>query len=146
MKSVKGLAGRPQLATAAFGLLLTVLAAGCDRSGLDLAPVEGIVTQNGAPVEGAGVLFLPQTGPFAMGTTDAEGRFTLKTANYPGALVGEHRVTISKTQTTATKIPGQLFPRYDTKYEIPQKYCDASTSGLVAKVIDDDNKFEFDVN
>jgi hypothetical protein len=119
---------------------------GCNRSGLNLAPVEGVVTQNGAPVEGAGVLFLPEKGPMAMGTTDTSGKFTLMTANYPGALVGKHRVTISKTKTTSTPIAGQLFPRYDTKYMIPQKYADPSTSGLVADVIDDDNAFEFSVN
>ena len=126
-------------------LLLCVLAGGCDRSGLDLAPVEGVVKQNGTPLEGAGVLFLPTAGPFAMGTTDADGRFTLKTANRRGALVGEHRVTISKTQTTARQIPGERLPRYDTKYLVPQKYGDPSTSGLAATVVDDDNEFEFEV-
>jgi hypothetical protein len=82
----------------------------------------------------------------AMGTTDANGHFTLMTANRPGALVGEHRVAISKTQTMATQIAGERLPRYDTKYLIPQKYAAASTSGLVATVADDDNEFEFSLN
>jgi hypothetical protein len=120
--------------------------AGCNRSGLNLAPVEGVVMHNGAPLEGAGVLFLPASGPFAMGTTDAEGKFTLTTANHPGALIGEHRVTISKTLTTAKQIPGERLPRYDTKYLIAPKYADASTSGLAATVVDDDNEFKFSVD
>jgi hypothetical protein len=132
----------------AFGcaLIMLLFASGCDRSGLNLAPVEGIVTQNGQPVPGAGVLFLPAQGPMAMGTTDANGHFTLMTANRPGAIVGDHRVVISKTHTTATQVAGERLPRYDTKYLIPQKYADASTSGLAAKVEDDDNEFEFSVN
>ena len=81
-----------------------------------------------------------------MGTTDASGKFTLMTANYPGALIGEHRVAITKTHTTARQVPGERLPRYDTKYLIPPKYGDASTSGLAATVVDDDNEFEFTVN
>jgi hypothetical protein len=108
--------------------------------------VEGVVTFNGAPLEGAGVLFLPPTGPFAMGTTDAEGHFTLTTANHDGALIGEHRVTITKAQTTAKQLAGERLPRYNTKYIIPIKYSDPSTSGLAATVVDDDNEFEFNVN
>jgi hypothetical protein len=127
-------------------LIVCLVAGGCNRSGLNLAPVEGVVKHKGTPLEGAGVLFLPASGPFAMGTTDANGKFTLMTANEDGALVGEHRVIISKTQTTARQIPGERLPRYDTKYLIPQKYADPSTSGLTAKVVDDDNEFEFEVN
>src|SRR6478736_411630 len=96
--------------------LLFSSVAGCNRSGLKLAYVEGIVTYNGQPVENAGVLFKPETGPFAMGRTDAEGKFTLITANHPGALVGEHKVGISKSHTTATQIAGERLPRYQVEY------------------------------
>src|SRR5262245_33238219 len=122
-----------------IALVLFVLLAGCHRSDLNLAPVEGVVKQHGAPLAGAGVRFLPASGPFAMGTTDAEGKFTLVTANEAGAIIGDHRVSISKTQTTARQIAGERLPRYDTKYMIPQKYADPSASGLTAKVIDDNN-------
>ena len=118
---------------------------GCNRSGLNLAPVSGVVTYQGAPVEKAGVLFMPETGPFAIGTTDAEGRFTLTTANREGALVGNHRVAISKNQTTTTQIPGEHLPRYGSRYFLPAKYASPSTSELTATVIDDDNSFNFDL-
>jgi hypothetical protein len=125
---------------------LCMAMSGCNRSGLNLAPVEGIVKMKGAPLEGAGVLFMPATGPFAMGTTDARGKFTLTTANHSGALIGEHRVIITKTQTLTTQIPGERLPRYETKYLIPAKYGDPSTSGLSKTVVDDDNQFEFNLD
>ena len=119
-----------------------VLAAGCNRSGLDLAPVEGVVTYNGSPVAEAGVMFAPQQGPSAMATTDTDGKFALTTANHEGALIGQHRVSISKVDTIAIPQP-RGFPLYQHKSHIPEKYADVSTSELTADVIDDDNHFEF---
>ncbi|HJQ80796.1 MAG TPA: hypothetical protein VJ828_12610 [Lacipirellulaceae bacterium] len=108
-----------------------------------MAPVEGVVTLNGAPVADAGVLFKPAQGPFAMGVTDAEGRFTLTTANEEGALIGDHQVAISKVETLTKYRPGNPMPIYETKALIPQKYFNAATSTLTASVVDDDNEFEF---
>jgi hypothetical protein len=119
-----------------------VLAVGCNRSGLDLAPVEGVVTYKGSPVAEAGVMFAPQQGPSAMATTDTEGKFALTTANHEGALIGQHRVSISKVDTIAIPQP-RGFPLYQHKSHIPEKYADVSTSELTADVIDDDNHFEF---
>jgi hypothetical protein len=123
-----------------------LLLAGCNRSGLNLAPVEGVVTFKGAPVEKAGVLFKPSSGPIAIGTTDSEGRFTLTTANKDGALIGDHRVSISKTEQLAPQFPGERFPRYETKYLIPQKYASPETSGLTATVKSGKNPVEFKLN
>jgi hypothetical protein len=123
-------------------LAIVGLAVGCNRSGMDLAPVEGVVTFDGAPVGNAGVMFVPDRGAMAVGITDAEGKFTLKTANYPGALIGGHRVSISKDETTA--IPQRRgFPLYKITNYIPAKYADPALSGLTADVQDDDNHFEF---
>src|SRR5688572_16534013 len=99
-----------------FGFALGVAALiGCNRSGLDLVPVEGVVTYNGAPVSGAGVMFVRAEGGLpGMAVTNAEGKFELKTANHPGALVGQYNVSISKSQTIA--IPQQHgYPLYETK-------------------------------
>jgi hypothetical protein len=126
-------------------MALLAAIAGCNPSGLDLAPVEGVVTYNGAPVSNAGVMFLPEQGAMAIGVTDAEGEFTLTTANHPGALIGPHRVSISKDETTA--IPQKRgFPLYKTKSYIPPKYSDPALSGLTADVKDDDNYFDFKLN
>jgi hypothetical protein len=138
---------RVQVKGAGYWLAACVLAVGCNRSGLDLAEVDGVVKYNGAPVANASVLFKPTTGPFAMGATDAEGKFTLKTANRDGALVGEHQVAISKSQTTAKQVGREMFPRYTTVYAIPEKYASPVTSELTAVVSDDadDNHFTFDL-
>ena len=132
-----------------FGLSLVALvaASGCNKSGLNLAYVEGVVTYNGQPVEHAGVLFKPATGPFATGTTDAEGKFTLTTANNPGALIGEHTVGISKSKTTPMQMKDEALPRYKVEYFVPQKYASPVTSNLKATVSTkkSENHFTFDL-
>ncbi|HEY7532629.1 MAG TPA: hypothetical protein VH681_07565 [Nitrospiraceae bacterium] len=128
-----------------FVWLALIFTTGCDDSGMNLAPVEGVVTLEGAPVAEAGVMFVPNDsslGPPATGATDADGRFSLITANRAGALVGDHRVVISKDEVVT--IPQRHgLPIYRTRYLIPPKYGSVDTSGLTATVIDDDNEFEF---
>jgi hypothetical protein len=82
-----------------------------------------------------------------MGTTDAEGKFTLITANQPGALIGDHKVAISKTKTTAIQMPGESLPRYKVEYFVPQKYASPTTSDLTATVSNkkSENHFTFDL-
>ena len=128
----------------ALVMLASATVFGCSRSGLDLVPVEGVVKFKGAPVAGAGIMFVPARGLPAMAITDENGKFELKTANQSGALVGEYQVSISKSKTTT--IPqNQGFPLYKTESLIPNKYTKSSTSGLTANVVDDDNNFEFDL-
>ena len=134
--------GQPALGLTAALVLL----AGCDRSGLNLGYVEGVVTYKGAPLEKAGVLFKPEKGPMAIGTTDDQGHFKLFTANRDGALVGEHRVSISKTQQLAPQVAGERFPRYQTKFLIPEKYGSPETSELSATVKRGKNQLEFNLN
>lgn len=127
------------------GALLAVVAIGCGRGGIGLAPVEGVVTIDGAPLADAGVLFFPndpKMGQPATGETDAEGRFTLVTASREGAAIGEHLVAIAKDKTTAIPNSGR-FPQYKVTSFIPNKYADPKASGLTANVRDDDNYFEF---
>jgi len=55
----------------AVGLVLS----GCGPKGPELAPVEGVVTLDGQPLEGATVLFHAEGGGRpSTGTTDANGR------------------------------------------------------------------------
>jgi hypothetical protein len=75
------------------------LLAGLGCGGKDqLVRLEGIVTLDGEPVEGAIVSFLPDEagGRFASGTTAKDGSFRL-TTNKPddGALPGDYRVTVT---------------------------------------------------
>lgn len=74
------------------------LAAGCG-SRENLAPVEGIVRLNGAPLSRGIVTFLPQAGRSASGAIGNDGTFELGTYDKAdGALVGQHQVTITATQ------------------------------------------------
>lgn len=136
-----------------------VLIAGCGRDGLNLAPVEGIVTLDGQPVADAGVVFSPidpKQGPPASGATDEVGRFTLMTNNRGGAALGDHRVCISKADAFGIEIPAEEFDNPDfvrrglkvfkTKHHLPPRYSDVETSNLSAKVVDDDNFIEFSLS
>ena len=115
----KGHSARPL--TYYFALVGLLFVAGCSRGGLELARVEGVVTFNGAPVAEAGVVFSPcesKLGPPASGSTDSEGRFTLVTANGPGAVIGDHQVAISKDQAVVVGFVHGI-PQYRTKQDLP---------------------------
>ena len=135
----------PRNARCAVLLLVLSIIAGCNRGGLHLVPVDGVVTLDGKPVADAGVLFSPadpKMGPPASGTTDADGKFTLATNNRSGAAVGDHAVVIAREEVKV--IPqSRGFPIYETKHIIPPKYGEMKTSGLSATVKENDNHFEF---
>ncbi len=80
-----------------LGLVATL--AGC--SGSNMLPVEGTVTLDGEPLEGAAISFVPaEGGRPCTGQTDADGHFTL--ASYvagDGVPPGEYKVTIVKLDT-----------------------------------------------
>jgi len=72
--------------------------AGCGRQ---FYPVEGVVTLDGKPVEGATISFIPDEGsqgPVANGLTRKDGSFRLETHRAgDGVLAGTYKVVISKT-------------------------------------------------
>jgi hypothetical protein len=82
-----------------LGILLAVVAAvGC---GGKPVKVEGVVTLDGTPVQGAMVSFVPEKGDRqANGLTDADGVFHLTTFNTAdGALPGTYKVTVEKSKS-----------------------------------------------
>ena len=157
-------------ATARGGLLVLFLAAlvGCpETSGVPVEYVEGVVTLDGKPIEGVNVGFSPTkagSGTPAVGTTDANGVFTLTATagGKPGggAGIGEYNVTFSKVKTSgqASQVTKSTDPDYGKggtnreptkmEYIVPQKYEDATTSGFTVSVVDGTNKgdkFKFDL-
>ena len=84
------------------GVLLAA-GAGCSKEAYTLAPVSGRVTLNGDPLPNASINFQPigegkkEPGPGSFGRTDADGRYTLYVVGTKrkGAVVGNHRVTVS---------------------------------------------------
>ncbi len=79
--------------------------AGCSDDGRPaMAPVEGVITLDGQPLEGATVVFQPPQGKSSHGQTDANGHYELiYLRDIRGALLGTHSVTI----TTATEMQPQ---------------------------------------
>ncbi|MHB9081972.1 MAG: hypothetical protein ACYC3X_31290 [Pirellulaceae bacterium] len=142
------------------GLLVCV---GCgEKAGVSgTVPVTGLVMLDGKPVAGASVTFSPtgKGGRAAVGTTDAEGRYTLTTMKPgDGAIPGSYNVAISKTVAGAAagapaedprSSGGKLTPEQmksmmdamknagknaDAESELPSKYATAATSGFTATV------------
>jgi len=136
-------AARIRKATAATALALGILApAGCGPKKPVTAPVAGRVLLDGKPVAEAAVLFQPVDGGVpARGGTDAEGRFGLSTfARDDGALVGRHRVVVSKVvgETVAANELGlEAAPApaaAQPKAVLPRRYADPATTSLEAVV------------
>lgn len=80
----------------AIPVTFTALLMGCGGD-MKVAPVSGIVTLDGKPLDRASVVFKPEAGGRpSFGVTDAEGRFSLAySMNEDGAEVGPAIVTIS---------------------------------------------------
>ena len=121
---------------------------GCGQKGPRLVPVTGTVTLDGQPVAHAGILFTPvECGPPASGTTDEQGQFRLRTVNREGAVTGEHRVAVTKSETTGVGDFGAVGPEGITViWHVPEKYSRPKTSGLEAAVDDDGGEFTFELS
>jgi hypothetical protein len=123
---------------AALAAAMLLLAAGCGKGGgrhAAVYPVEGQVLWDGQPLEGAAVTFYVQG---AAGTsfraprarTDAEGRFRLATyATADGAPEGEYAVGV--VHIPMLRQGGDLVPGPN---DLPAKYANPKTSGLLAQV------------
>lgn len=130
-----------------------LLVAGCTSRQFPTVPVSGRVTLDGQPLPGARVVFEPtarQTslaGPGSTGRTDAEGRFSLSTADgQTGAVAGPHRVRITTLETAPDPrgpeeltivSPERAPPRYNEKstltFDVPAAGTDAADFPLVTK-------------
>lgn len=118
-----------------FAWLAGVFFAGCSSAPPELPPVSGTVTYQGAPVEGAIIVFHPaEAGDLqpAQATTDSNGQFAISThvgqGEYqPGLAPGKYLVEISKREAAAdfTNPPRHL---------LPEKYASVKTSELTAVV------------
>lgn len=124
---------------------MIVLSCGCSKGGPDLVPVKGKVLYQGKPVPKATVFFLSTTGGVASGTTDDQGQFTLATVGRAGAVVGEHRVTVTAIEgqqsTTAPEVgSAEYMSRMKSasskppKSLIPEKFNKPDSSGLKQNV------------
>jgi len=129
---------------------MLVLALGCGPKTPPTVPASGIVMMDGKPLDGAGISVYSENGTVAMGTTDANGKFSLTTTigpnQYPGALVGKHKIGVTKSTNTgdpagekktysdpkemAVKMGGMATSQIKTTFIVPQQFNSAQTSGL----------------
>ena len=116
--------------------------AGCGGPGYELVPVSGKVALDGKPVPEAHVSFEPHVlGPGAYATTDAEGRFQLRSVldDRPGAVPGTHVVRITTAREgnpndDDAELVGELAP---------EQFLDGSVTFMVP--IEGTDQADFDL-
>lgn len=90
------------LCIAVVGCLVCWAVAGCGPKGPELGTVTGKVTLDGKPVANGLVTFTPQAkGGASVGKTDANGQYELLCLDRKGALIGQHKVTVTTLQEAA---------------------------------------------
>ncbi len=110
------------------------------------APVKGVVTYQGKPLETGEIVFFPDSGEqIAHGKIQSDGTFELTTYDEgDGAFPGMHKVTIVSERdmegVSAEDPEADLEPSF-----IPMKYNMQNTSGLTAEVKEGDNEINFDL-
>lgn len=124
------------LRSGALLLLAAVAFTGCGEpkpEGLPtLYPATIKVVQDGKPLEGATVTFVPEDASLTRwpigGDTDAEGVVKLNTFHkYAGAPAGKYKVTVNKSVTTGD--PKPVHPGENATFEQLQAYDKAMKTG-----------------
>lgn len=125
-------------------LVLTLNLPGCG-SGEEvvvLGLVTGVVTDNGAPVGNAIVEFFPDDGRTSVGTTNAEGVYSLKYSDEDGAVVGACRVQITPGAGTGAASEEQGSDVMAPPMEAPPSIVSLPDKVTVAK---GENKLDFEI-
>ncbi|HVJ66442.1 MAG TPA: carboxypeptidase-like regulatory domain-containing protein [Caulifigura sp.] len=144
-----------------IGFLTCIALAGCSggTDGPAIAKVSGVVTLDGAPVEGATVTFQPKAaGPTSFAITNPDGTFTMRTGSgREGAAVGDHMVGVSLSITAGGSAPqgggsqNDLAPVMQNELQssgggaakvvaprtvwlVPERYSKAESSGITVTV------------
>lgn len=148
------------LLVAALGGLLPGFLGGCGRRLPAVAKVSGIVTIDGRPVVGGIVMFRPERGRFAVGTTDSAGHYNLTTFRPgDGAILGRHIVTIDAREDNEGRAPRamsaeeefrkaqQLYPTHPrVLWVVPERYAQEATTPLVVEVEATGNRLDFPIS
>jgi len=122
-------------------LCVTLSLSGCSRSDRPaLYPVSGTVTYAGKPLPNATVLLLPEKGIVAVGRSDAEGHFSLKTQGMDGVVAGPAKVAVSAVENVKNVSIEEFEKLTDaeraklTKSLIPARYGVHETSGITTSI------------
>lgn len=113
-----------------FGLLSTALI-GCGNS--DVVAVSGTATYKNKPLANHIIHFTPATGRPSIGTTDAQGNFTLSYNNdVKGAVRGKHVVSVAPMNAIEQQVPGVATPPVDPDVKaMRDKYSPANSKYTV---------------
>lgn len=119
----------PRWFTNSFCLGLLVVVLGCSNA--KYAPVEGVVTLDGEPLEDATVTFTPTASGGnemnqSFGRTDATGKYSLQLmmSGKTGALIGNHKVSVAKNIETESDIMTEAeaksvrLPSHDLTFDV----------------------------
>jgi len=131
-----------------------MLQLGCGRNDQpELGEVTGTIRLDGKPLVGIAVVYQPESGRPARGTTDADGRYELiYIRNTKGTKVGPNRVEIAPSEDGETEEPledqdadieTESKPSKPGKPKIPARYN--SQSELNVDVKPGTNTFDFDL-
>lgn len=147
-------------AVSSSGLWLALMLTGCSGGSAEnpdwpsRVPAAGTVTYQGQPMAEAVVSFMnPDAQVTGTGTTDAEGHFTLTTyVADDGVVPGPQVVTVRCVQVTDNTpddvdvSAGGVAEPQKVTWLIPEKYSNATKSGLTATVTEGgENEFTFDL-
>ena len=137
-----------------------LLFCGCGNP-IGAVPASGRVMYDGQPVTDANILYLcdnstGESGPSALGRTDASGRYALQTNQYEGAVPGTYVVIVSKDNSETLGIPDPLPPgktRTDwlqsqnlvPKSVLPIVYADPTGSPLRFEVTTNKTENHFEI-
>ncbi len=136
-----------------FALVLCIQA-GCGPEGPDLGPfglVSGTVTSQGEPVKAGMITFNnPNSGQVATANLNSDGTYTMELEGREGLPIGDYNVAIRPPLKVNTESDPSLMRRnsiYDPNVspEIPMRYRYESKSGLESKVLEGENRFDFDM-
>ncbi len=141
--------------------LMLGLLIGCGGSDHDeTAIVTGKVTYQGKPVTKGRIVFYPTNGRPAIGAIQSDGTYSLTTFEPgDGALLGNHRVTITASESVGGSPPatgfmdeimkaskGQGQTPGKTVWLVPEKYSNRKSSKLQAEVVSGSNTRDFNLD
>jgi hypothetical protein len=110
-----------------LAVVLLGTASGCGTKASNYVKVSGLVTLEGAPLEGAKVTYYPSSGDApSLGITNSAGRFELSTfdlktvKSFDGALPGEYKVTVEMPMPpSGGRNPGQSLEAGRDREKMP---------------------------
>jgi len=137
-------------------LIAVFLIVGCDNAkrpdGLPkLYPCSILVQQDGQPLEKAQVMLVQQdnagTRWVVGGITGSDGIVQVSTyGQYPGAPLGEYKVTVTKNEQVMVVQPSAMGPgRFDTYTLVEREFTQEDTTPLLLHIVQGTKKYQIDV-